>query len=163
MPIKDIVNTNIQSITPLTKVKQAARILHDSHIGALVVTEKVNGNSDVPVGIITDRDIAIAFGSDYAINSRSVVKDTMNRNVIVAKESDGIYETIRKMSQNGIRRMPVINKKDKLVGVVTSDDLLTLLGEEIQQLSQIIQSEIEVETLRASPDDRQLREKLARL
>ena len=117
-------------------VQEAALLMRKHHVGDLVVVEQPNGEQ-VPVGIITDRDIVvsvIALGLDP---SSLLVGDIMTGELLTATENEDVYETIEKMRFKNIRRLPVINSLGGLSGIVSVDDLLEFLSEEMGELSRI--------------------------
>ncbi len=117
-------------------VQGAALLMRKNHVGDLVVIEQPDGER-VPVGIITDRDIVvgvIALGLDP---SSLLVGDIMSDDLLTTTEDDDVYETIERMRFRGIRRVPVVNGSGALTGIVSVDDLLEFLAEEMSELSRI--------------------------
>jgi CBS domain-containing protein len=116
-------------------VQGAAALMRKHHVGDLIVVEP-NGER-VPVGIVTDRDIVvsvIALGLDPA---SLLVGDIMSDDLLTTSENDDVYETIERMRSRGIRRVPVVNSAGGLTGIVSADDLLEFLAEEMGELSRI--------------------------
>lgn len=119
-----------------TTVQEAALLMRNHHVGDLVVVEQPNGEQ-VPIGILTDRDIVvsvIALGLDP---SSLLVGDVMTEGLLTATEDDDVYETIERMRYKSIRRLPVVNSMGGLSGIVSVDDLLEFLAEEMAELSRI--------------------------
>ena len=119
-----------------TTVQQAALLMRNHHVGDLIVIEQPNGEQ-VPVGIITDRDIVvsvIALGLDPG---SLLVGDIMTGDVLTTTEDEDVYETIELMRFKNIRRLPVVNSLGGLSGIVSVDDLLEFLAEEMGELSRI--------------------------
>ena len=117
-------------------IQGAALLMRKNHVGDLVVIEQPNGER-VPVGILTDRDIVvsvIALGLDPA---SLLVGDVMSDDLLTCSEADDVYETIERMRQRAIRRVPVVNAAGTLTGVVSVDDLLEFLAEEMGELARI--------------------------
>ncbi len=117
-------------------VQAAALLMRKHHVGDLVVIEHIN-DERIPVGILTDRDIVvsvIALGLDPA---SLLVGDLMSADLLTASEDDDVYETIDRMRSRGIRRVPVVNNAGGLTGIVSVDDLLEFLAEEMGELSRI--------------------------
>jgi CBS domain-containing protein len=117
-------------------VQDAALLMRKHHVGDLVVVDQRAGEP-VPVGIVTDRDIVvsvIALGLDP---SSLQVGDIMGDELLTAEEHDDVYETIERMRFRGIRRVPVVNAKGGLMGIVSADDLLEFLADEMSELSRI--------------------------
>jgi CBS domain-containing protein len=116
-------------------VQGAAMLMRKHHVGDLVVVEAEGER--VPVGILTDRDIVvsvIALGLDPASLQ---VGDIMSDDLLTTSENDDVYETIERMRYRGIRRVPVVNSAGGLIGIVSADDLLEFLAEEMGELSRI--------------------------
>ena len=116
MPIGDICVRDVVTATRDTTIHEAAQLMRMNHVGDLLVVEGSNG-SRAPVGIITDRDIVVA---------------------VVALQLDA---SIQQMRRAGIRRIPVVNRLGTLVGIVSVDDLVQLLAEEMAELSKLISRE----------------------
>ncbi len=117
-------------------VQGAALLMRKHHVGDVVVVEQGNGMR-VPLGIITDRDIVvsvIALGLDPA---SLLVSDIMSDELLTANEDDDVNETIDRMRLRGIRRVPVVNVAGQLAGIVSVDDMLEFLAEEMGELSRI--------------------------
>ncbi len=117
-------------------VQGAALLMRKHHVGDLVVIDQPDG-AKVPVGIITDRDIVvsvIALGLDPA---SLLVGDIMSDDLLTTAEHDDVYETIEQMRFRGIRRVPVVDAGGALSGIVSVDDLLEFLAEEMGELSRI--------------------------
>ncbi|MEO7495029.1 MAG: CBS domain-containing protein [Massilia sp.] len=117
-------------------VQGAALLMRSHHVGDLVVIDQPDGER-IPVGIITDRDIivsVIALGLDPA---SLLVGDIMSDDLLTASDGDDVYETIERMRLRAIRRVPVINSRGSLSGIVSVDDLLEFLAEEMSELSRI--------------------------
>jgi len=115
-------------------------------VGNLVVVEDIGGRR-VPVGIITDRDIVrnvVAEGLDAGLFT---LGDLGARELVTTGEDQGIYECMQQMRINGIRRMPVVDRKGGLVGIISLDDLIQLLAEEMSELAKVIVREQARETL----------------
>lgn len=117
-------------------VQGAALLMRKHHVGDLIVVDQAEGER-IPIGIVTDRDIVvsvIALGLDPA---SLLVGDIMSDDLLVTGEDDDVYETIERMRARGIRRVPVVNEAGGLTGIVSADDLLEFLAEEMGELSRI--------------------------
>jgi CBS domain-containing protein len=117
-------------------VQGAALLMRTHHVGDLVVVDESNGER-IPVGIVTDRDIVvsvIALGLDPA---SLLVGDIMSDDLLTCSDKDDVYETIERMRLRGIRRVPVVNAHGTLTGILSADDLLEFLAEEMGELARI--------------------------
>ena len=119
MKIQDIMNANVETISPDATTKVAARTMHDKHIGSLPV---VNENQEL-VGIITDRDICckvVATGRDAGWTK---VHEIMHKEVVTCFEDQEIADAADLMADQHIHRLAVINRDNSLSGVLSVDDI----------------------------------------
>ncbi len=144
MPIGEICNREVVIVTRETPVPEAARLMRRYHVGDLVVVEELSGRRR-PVGIVTDRDIVIEVVAMDVPAEGLTVGDIMSAEVAQVRESEGVYETLRYMRDKGIRRLPVVDRDGWLQGIVTLDDLLILLAEEMSAMAKLVAREIDRE------------------
>lgn len=132
-----------------TSVLEAALLMRKHHVGDLVVVDEVE-DALVPVGILTDRDIVVSITAE-GLDAKSIeVGDIMSSELLAASEDADVHETIERMRVKGVRRIPVINSRGALTGMVSVDDLMVFLAEEMTDLSRISmrQQSIEKQTRR---------------
>jgi CBS domain-containing protein len=116
---------------------EAAKLMREYQVGSIVVVEEQNGVR-YPVGLVTDRDLVIeVIANEVDINSVTL-GELMYRDIILGKENDDINETIKIMRQKGIRRLPVVDDNGALVGIVTLDDLIDLIAEQLKDIAALI-------------------------
>jgi len=115
---KKVVTTN-----PDDSVVKAARLMNSKGVGSVVVVRNKK-----PIGILTDRDIALRVVAKKADLDSTLVKDVMTKKVITGKEGQRAAELAKVMHQYGIRRIPTVNKKGELSGIITLDDILYMIG-----------------------------------
>jgi CBS domain-containing protein len=151
MPIGDICVLGVVTYNRDTKIDEVAQLMRQHHVGDVVVIEESKGKQ-VPVGILTDRDIVtsvIALKLDPAMFSAG---DLISRKIITVREDLGVFEAIQEMRKHGVRRMPVLNQEGTLAGIISIDDLFALLAEEMAELAKLISKE-QVEETRRKPAD----------
>jgi len=119
---------------------EAAKLMRDHHVGNLVVTENHPGRR-VPVGIVTDRDIVIEVLAEGIDPKSLIVADIMSYDLLMAREDDELFDTIRAMRAHGVRRIPVVNREGGLEGIVSVDDLLDLVAEQLTDLVELFRRE----------------------
>lgn len=144
MPIGEICNREVIIAFAHESAAEAARLMRQYHVGDVVIVEEREGRR-VPVGIVTDRDLVIEVMAKEVDPSLFRMADLVTRELATAREQDGVYETIQRMRVHGVRRMPVVDGTGALVGIVSLDDLLALLAEEMTALARISRREQEVE------------------
>ncbi|MFC5512137.1 CBS domain-containing protein [Massilia jejuensis] len=136
MNISDICTVQTISCSREETVQGAALLMRKHHVGDLVVVDGSDGEA-IPAGIVTDRDIVVsvvALGLDPASLQAG---DIMSDDLLTCREDDDVYQTIEHMRVRGIRRVPVVNSNGGLCGIVSADDLLEFLAEEMGDLSRI--------------------------
>ena len=135
MVAKDIMKTNVVTVLPSTPVTEAATIMREENIGSLVVV----GVDKKLLGIITDRDIVVSVVANGKSPVEVVVGDVMTRELITVQEDESIFEVLRVLGKNSIRRVPVL-RRGRLVGIVSVDDLIVLVVTELSNLASALSS-----------------------
>jgi CBS domain-containing protein len=103
-------------------------------VGMLLVLD----NDRRPVGIVTDRDIAVRVVGEGRDPANTTVADVMSRSPRTVSELAAIEDALALMRAHGVRRLPVVTPQGTLVGVVTLDDVLALLADELWQMGRLI-------------------------
>lgn len=117
MKIRDVMTPDVRTIAPSASIQEAAKTMAETDVGVLPVAE-----SDRLVGMITDRDIAVravAAGRGPDTN----VRDTMSPEIKYCFEDDDVDEVCENMSDQQLRRLPVVDREKNLVGIVSLADL----------------------------------------
>jgi len=140
MAIGDICTRETVFTTKDSTIGAAARLMREHHVGDLVVVEEKNGRR-IPVGILTDRDLVVEILAKEVDMNSLTVGDLMIEDLVTAREGDGLYETIQRMRAKGVRRVPVVDTHGSLVGIVSVDDLLDLLADELTTLARLVSRE----------------------
>lgn len=136
MPIGELCNREVVFATRTTSIVEAAQLMRRYHVGDLVVVEEIN-NKRMPVGIVTDRDIVIeVIARSHPLQDCTVDK-IMSSQLVSVPETEGVIETIKLMRNHAVRRIPVVNNDGILVGIISADDVLDLLAEELSELAKV--------------------------
>jgi CBS domain-containing protein len=135
MTVRDIAREDVVTAAPDATASELATTMRDENVGSIVLVE---GNR--PVGLVTDRDIAIEVCEAEADPASMTARDVMTEDLFTVDADDGIYDAIQQINEANVRRMPVVDG-DELVGIVTLDDFIVLLAGELDELSMVIQSE----------------------
>lgn len=145
MKVIDVCTQDVVTADQSESLFRAAWMMRDRHVGDLVVVRDRDGVR-MPVGILTDRDIVTAMVAEGEDDfAGTTIGDAMTKVVILARGDDDVSEVLTNMQSNGVRRVPVVDKQDNLVGIVTYDDLVRALSGQLAKLSEIVDAEIERE------------------
>jgi CBS domain-containing protein len=103
------------------------------HVGDVVVVEE-RGGRYFPIGILTDRDLVVEVLASDVTPETLLVGDVMSFELVSAKEDESVLDAIKRMRDKGVRRMPVVSADGALEGIITMDDLLDLIAEQLADL-----------------------------
>ena len=117
MRISDVMTRDVATVRPDQTAREAANFMLNADAGSIPVTE-----GDRLIGMITDRDIAVR-GVAKGHGPDTPVRDIMTSGIVCARESDSVEDVASKMSEAQVRRLPVIDDSEKLIGIVSLGDL----------------------------------------
>jgi CBS domain-containing protein len=109
-------------VTPQTTVKEAASLMKSEDVGALPVVE--SEGSKRLVGMITDRDITIRVVADGRDLGSATVRDAMSQGATTARVSDDVDDVMQVMGREQVRRIPIVDERNELVGIVSQADVV---------------------------------------
>ena len=121
MKAQDIMAKNPTSVNPDTSVQEAAKLMQREDVGVLPVVESGSGRL---VGVVTDRDIAIRVVAEGQDATQSRVQDAMSSNVKTCKPDDDVDDVMDVMAREQVRRVPIVNDRGELLGVVSQADIV---------------------------------------
>jgi len=147
MSVGEYCNREVALAYQNTEVREAAKLMRKHHVGDLVVVEPV-GDENIPVGVVTDRDIVIEVIAEDLDLDEVTVGDIMSVDLVTARERDDLWDTLNRMRIQGIRRLPVVNDSGGLEGILTADDVLELFAEGLMDIVRLVQREIDQEAER---------------
>lgn len=136
----EICNREVVIVNRDQTILDAAKLMREYHVGDVVVVEERKGEN-VPIGILTDRDIVIKILAQDLDAGKVQISDAMSFDLLTALEEDEILETVKRMRGRGVRRIPVVNAQGGLEGIIAVDDLVDLLAEQMADLVALISSE----------------------
>jgi CBS domain-containing protein len=137
MKLNDIFTRVVITARPDETLAAVAARMQQHNVGAVVVVR-----DDRPIGILTDRDIALALGA-RGVSPQIAAREVMTREVLAIPEDAGIFTATRFIQERGVRRLPIVDREDRLVGMVSLDDLLRALTRELANLAEGIRREME--------------------
>ena len=117
MKISEVMTTNVETVTPNQTAKEAASFMLRANAGSIPVCE-----DDRVIGMITDRDIAIR-GIAEGRGPDTPISELMSADIVCAREDDDTNDVAERMSSEQVRRLPVVDDNDRLVGIVSLGDL----------------------------------------
>ncbi len=150
MDVGEVCSREVYVFNGAQPLESAVAEMIKRHVGAIVVVESELERLR-PVGIVTDRDVVrgqLALRKDLASLK---VSDVMTSAPLTVSESSGIAEAIEHMRARRVRRAPVVDAKGDLVGIVSLDDLLPIVAEELGALARLVGTQAEHEGAAAQP------------
>lgn len=115
---------------------EASRLMREYHVGDVIVVDR-GGDQNIPVGILTDRDIVVALLAHEVDLNKVNVGDAMSYDLLTAREGDNLFDVVRKMQIKGVRRIPVVNDRGGLVGILSVDDMIELFTEQLAKFTRL--------------------------
>jgi CBS domain-containing protein len=119
MRVKDVMTRGVACMPPSATLQQAAQKMRDLDIGPLPVC----GDNDRLVGMLTDRDITVRAVAEGLDSRTALIRDVMTPTIVYCFEDQDVSEASRLMKENQIRRLVVLNRDKRLVGIVSLGDL----------------------------------------
>jgi CBS domain-containing protein len=141
MEVREICVKDVVTIEPEADLTMAAVRMRENHVGDLVVVEAKNGDR-IPVGIVTDRDLVIrGLAGGVETFQKLLVRDLLVQRPFTVRAEDDIAQVLALMREHGVRRLPVVDAKGALVGIVAYDDLIELVAGELSELASVLFTE----------------------
>ncbi len=124
--------------------------MRDRHVGDVVVVEDNDGRR-IPVGIVTDRDLVVQVMAMGVSPDILRAGDLITGKLVTAVGSELVDEAIRYMRSKGIRRLPVVDADNALIGILTADDVTEHLAGELTDVTRIMPRQIQIEQAKRDP------------
>ena len=118
MKIKEMMTKNVKVLPRNATVREAAKLMKDIDVGSIPVTE-----NDQIVGMVTDRDIVLRSTAEGHNPGDVTVGDIMTGEFFFCYEDEDVKQAARVMSDHQVRRLPIVNRQNQLVGIVSLGDL----------------------------------------
>jgi CBS domain-containing protein len=136
MKVKDAMHKGVNWVSPDTPVTELAKLMRDHDVGAIPI-----GENDRLVGMVTDRDMVCkGLAQDDFDARRATARDVMTAEIHCCREDDDLAKAVRHMEELKVRRLPVINKSKRMVGILSLGDVshsapVDLLSECVKRVS----------------------------
>jgi CBS domain-containing protein len=134
-PIRDVLQTDVVTVRQDEGIPSAVEKMAEADVGSVVVVE--NGQ---PTGILTDRKIALSLRETTDVSGVTVA-DLVGEDLITASTDTNAYAVLGTLEEHSIRRVPVVDENGSLAGIVTLDDLLVLLSDELSAAANVIEAQ----------------------
>jgi signal-transduction protein with cAMP-binding, CBS, and nucleotidyltransferase domain len=135
MALSELVTRKLVTASPKDPLKKVAKLMEKQNVGAVVVAQ-----DNRPIGIVTDRDLALAV----CVRGKSPdehVQEVMTCPVSTINKDEGVYAATQQLMEQAVRRLPVVDENGDAIGLVSLDDLLLLLSRELQNMAEGIKVE----------------------
>lgn len=137
MSLGNLCRKDVVTVKPGTLVKEVTKLMEEKNIGSVIITDDKE-----MFGIITDRDIALGIVNKNLNPQQTTVDELMTHNfVLVLREDIGLFEALEQVKKSAVRRFPVVGIDGNLKGIITIDDIITLLSKEMADVASIIENE----------------------
>ena len=137
MLVGEYCNREVVVVGAEDSVLEAARVMREYHVGDVVIVEEKYGKQS-PIGIMTDRDIVLEIVAEGADPETIRVGDAMSFDLVKVNHDDDLMHAIETMRDKGVRRVPVVDANDVLVGILSVDDLLDLFSEIMIDIAHLV-------------------------
>lgn len=119
-------------------VVTAAKLMRHHHVGCVVVADRTNGGLGTPLGILTDRDIVLGVTALDLEADVITAGDIMLRDLCTVRADQDVLDAMHIMRSKGVRRLPVVNGEGLLLGIVSFDDVLGHVTEQLSELTRAV-------------------------
>jgi CBS domain-containing protein len=127
--VSDFMTKKVKIITENETMREACKLMYQHNIGSIVITKEgeISNNTtkkEIPVGIVTERDVARMIGFSSKFFAEMPVSEVMNKPLITVNPHTSVKDAVALMEQKDIRRLPVVDDKGQMVGILTAKDIL---------------------------------------
>jgi CBS domain-containing protein len=140
MKLKELCTPEVVYCTAQISALHAARLMRERHVGDLVVIDE-SKDTHAPIGIVTDRDIVVEVLAKDLDPATTRVGQIMRVPLVIGRMSEEVDTALERMRTHGVRRVPVLDDTEQLVGILSLDDLLKRLAADAAVLADIVTRE----------------------
>lgn len=135
MPVRDLANSDVVTTDEDTAITEVAGQMGSEGVGAVVIVD-----GDEPTGVLTDRQIALAAAEEEDLSSITA-GDAMTADPATIDENEEGIEIARTLNEQQVRRLPVVDDDGELTGIVTFDDVVATIGEQMADVADVIEAQ----------------------
>jgi CBS domain-containing protein len=136
--VASIMTPNVITVKEKQTLREGAKFMYQHNIGGLIVLMGISSNEtseiDKPIGIITERDIARLVSFSSNLSTEVPISEVMSKPLITINQNSSIKDATDLMQKNNIRRLPILDNKGKLVGIITAKDILRSIMEFLKSI-----------------------------
>ena len=141
MTVGKVCNRQVTIVDIEDSILDAVHLMRRHHVGDVIVTRPTPGGRR-PVGILTDRDIVIEVMAQKLDPDSLIVKDIMSTDPVSVTVTTSLLDTLELMKQRGVRRVLVVADDGSLQGLLSADDAIELIAEQLNDLTQLVNREV---------------------
>lgn len=134
MPVGSLAQTDVETADSDASIRALSETMKSEGVGSVVITD-----GDEPVGIVTDRQIALSIGEDGGDSLTAA--DVMTEDLVVVRQDAEDVDLADRFSDAEARRLPVVDDSGELVGIVTMDDMVSVIGEQLSEAADVIEAQ----------------------
>jgi predicted transcriptional regulator len=151
MPVSEFCNREVVVVRRGDSIDTAAKLMREYHVGDVVVVDQ-RDSVQIPLGVITDRDVVIEVVAAGVSPEQVTAGDIMSDELVSIEAEADLLDATARMRREGVRRIVVVDSDGGLLGILALDDVLEILAEEMNDLAQISYRQVErEEMLRTAP------------
>ena len=147
MSVGEYCNREVVITDRAQSIRNAAKLMRQHHVGTVVVVAETAAGA-LPQGILTDRDIVIEMIAEDVDLDAVAIGDVMSSELIKVNEETNLIDAVKLMREKAVRRLVVVDRGGALVGILTVDDVIELLKEQLTDISALISNEVQRERKR---------------
>ncbi len=141
MKVGEFCNRDVVVMRGDESAQAAAALMREHHVGDVVLVED-RGGVTTPLGIVTDRDLVLEVMVPGVDAASLAARDLVTAPLVTVREDQGLFDALELMRARGVRRLPVVNGKGALLGILAVDDLVGLMGEMLSRLSSVVARQV---------------------
>jgi CBS domain-containing protein len=133
--VEDIIQTDVVTAERDTPIRTIVAQMAERDVGTVLVVEE-----DQPIGVITDRQVALALEETPDLTERTA-EELLSDELLTGRIDMNLFEVIQQLNEANVRRLPIVDDDNTLVGIVSLDDVLVVLGVELRNAVDIIKAQ----------------------
>jgi len=133
MTVGEVCNRDVVVVDKAEPIVTAARLMREHHVGTVVVVEGDEG-AWKPIGIVTDRDLVLEVLAEEMLLGKLRIGDLTGTELITLRENADLLDAIKLMRDRGVRRAPIVDERGLLVGILSVDDVIDVIAEQLSDI-----------------------------